>query len=163
MTLRSQENLLAAWTLLLSQRQDFLNNPPARIPITFNQQGPMEIRRERLSSLGAWNKDTSGSKWILSLLNFIERIPTWTRTRDWYPFSTSSVVQLGNGRISRKPHSTQRWGVKGEFATHNFSLWKNQSSPSVAAKSNIWNKKWKSSWFRSQNFDPLTIIVYVFW
>ena len=53
MTLRSQENPLAAWTLLLSQRQDFLNNPPSRIPITFNQQGPMEIRRERLSSLGA--------------------------------------------------------------------------------------------------------------
>ena len=33
-TISSQEIPLAAWQLLLSQRQDFLNNHIARVPIT---------------------------------------------------------------------------------------------------------------------------------
>ena len=36
-TISSQEIPLAAWQLLLSQRQDFLNNHLARVPITPNQ------------------------------------------------------------------------------------------------------------------------------
>ena len=40
----SQEKPLAAWQLLLSQRQDFLNNHLARVPITPNQKGTMEMR-----------------------------------------------------------------------------------------------------------------------
>ena len=35
-TISSQEIPLAAWQLLLSQRQDFLNNHLARVPITPN-------------------------------------------------------------------------------------------------------------------------------
>ena len=55
----SQEIPLAAWQLLLAQRQDFLNNHLARVPITLNQEGTMEMRDEVLSSVGAQDLDTS--------------------------------------------------------------------------------------------------------
>ena len=51
-TISSQEIPLAAWQLLLSQRQKFLNNHLARVPITPNQEGLMETRDEVLSSVG---------------------------------------------------------------------------------------------------------------
>ena len=57
-TISSQEIPLAAWQLLLSQRQDFLNNHLARFPITPNQEGTIEMR-EVLSSVGAQDLDTS--------------------------------------------------------------------------------------------------------
>ena len=59
MTNSSQEIPLAAWQLLLSQRQDFLNNHLAGVPITPNQEGTMEMRDEVLSSVGAQDRDTS--------------------------------------------------------------------------------------------------------
>ena len=55
----SQEIPLLAWQLLLSQRQDFLNNHLARVPITPNQEGTIEMREEVLSSVGAQGLDTS--------------------------------------------------------------------------------------------------------
>ena len=55
----SQEIPLAASQLLLSQRQEFLNNHLPRVPITPNQQGTFEMREEVLSSVGAQNLDTS--------------------------------------------------------------------------------------------------------
>ena len=55
----SQEKPLATWQLLLSQRQDFFNNHLARVPITPNQEGTMEMRDEVLSSVGAQDLDTS--------------------------------------------------------------------------------------------------------
>ena len=58
-TISSQEIPLAAWYLLLSQRQDFFNNHPAQVPITPNQEGTMEMRDEVLSSVGAQDLDTS--------------------------------------------------------------------------------------------------------
>ena len=58
-TISSQEIPLAAWQLLLSQRQGFLNNHLARVPITPNQEGTMEMREEVLSSVGAQDLDTS--------------------------------------------------------------------------------------------------------
>ena len=58
----SQEIPLAAWQLLLSQRQDFLNNHLARVPITPNQEGTMEMREEVLSSVGAQDLDTSSDQ-----------------------------------------------------------------------------------------------------
>ena len=47
-TISSQEIHIAAWQLLLAQRQDFLNNHLARVPITPNQEGTMEMRNEVL-------------------------------------------------------------------------------------------------------------------
>ena len=57
-TISSQEIPLAAWQLLLSQRQDILNNQ-VRVPITPNQNGTFEMREEVLSSVGAQDLDTS--------------------------------------------------------------------------------------------------------
>ena len=58
-TISSQEKPPAACQLLLSQRQDFLNNHLGQVPITPNQQGTFEMREEVLSSVGAQNLDTS--------------------------------------------------------------------------------------------------------
>ena len=58
-TITSQEIPSAARQLLLSQRQDFLDNHLARVPITPNQQGTFEMREEVLSSVGAQDLDTS--------------------------------------------------------------------------------------------------------
>ena len=58
-TISSQEVPLAAWQLLLAQKQDFLNNHLARVPITPNQEGTMEMRDEVLSSVAAQDLDTS--------------------------------------------------------------------------------------------------------
>ena len=58
----SQEIPIGAWQLLLSQRQDFLNNHLARLPITPNQEGTIEMREEVLSSVGAQGLDTSSYK-----------------------------------------------------------------------------------------------------
>ena len=59
-TICSQEILLAAWCLLFSQKQQFLNNHLARVPVTPNQQGTHEKRDEVLSSVEAQDRDTSG-------------------------------------------------------------------------------------------------------
>ena len=58
-TISSQEIPIAAWQLLLSQKQDFLNNQLARVPITPNQEGTMEMREEVLFSVGTQDLDTS--------------------------------------------------------------------------------------------------------
>ena len=58
-TISSQEIPLAAWQLLLSQRQDFLNNHLAQVPVPPNQHGTFEMREEVLSSVGAQDLDTS--------------------------------------------------------------------------------------------------------
>ena len=58
-TISSQEIPLAAWQLLLSQRQEFLDNHLAQVPITPNQQGALEMREEVLSSVRAQDLDTS--------------------------------------------------------------------------------------------------------
>ena len=51
---------LAAWSLLLSRRQELLDNHLPRFPITPNQQGIFELREELHSSVGAQDTDTSG-------------------------------------------------------------------------------------------------------
>ena len=57
-TINSQEIPIAAWKLLLSQKQDFLNNHLARVPITPNHEGTVEMRVEVLSSVGVQDLDT---------------------------------------------------------------------------------------------------------
>ena len=60
MTISSQEIPQSAWSLLLFQRQHSLNNDPARVPITHNQEETMEMRDEVLSSVGAQDLNSSG-------------------------------------------------------------------------------------------------------
>ena len=59
LTISSQEIHLAAWQLLWSQRQDFLDIHLPRVPITQNQEGTLHMRGEVLSSVGAQDLDTS--------------------------------------------------------------------------------------------------------
>ena len=59
-TISSLEIPLAAWSLLLSHRQEFLDNHLPRVPITPNQQGTFEMREEVLSSVRAQDTDSSG-------------------------------------------------------------------------------------------------------
>ena len=58
-TISSQEIPLAAWQLLLSQRQHLLDNHLPRVPVTQNRDGTMEMREEVLSSVGAQDMDPS--------------------------------------------------------------------------------------------------------
>ena len=51
-TISSKVIPLAAWKLLLSHRQDFLDNQLAQVPITPNQQGTHEMRDDVLFSVG---------------------------------------------------------------------------------------------------------------
>ena len=61
MKISSQEIPLAAWSLLLSQRQQFLNKHLARVPVTRNQQGRHEMKDDVLPSVAAEEfLDTSG-------------------------------------------------------------------------------------------------------
>ena len=55
-----QDNLLAASNLILSQKQEILNNNPARFSITSNQQGTMQMRDELLTGVGAQKLETRG-------------------------------------------------------------------------------------------------------
>ena len=59
LTISSQEIHLAAWQLLLSQRQDLVDIHLPRVPITQNQERTMEVRDEVLSTVGAQDLDTS--------------------------------------------------------------------------------------------------------
>ena len=59
-TVSSQETPLAAWQLLLSQKEHFLDNHLARVlTSTQNQEGTMEMRNEVLSSPGVNDLNTS--------------------------------------------------------------------------------------------------------
>ena len=59
-TISSLENPLVAWSLLLFQRQEFLDNHLPRVPITPNQQGTIEMTEEVLSSVETQDTDTRG-------------------------------------------------------------------------------------------------------
>ena len=59
MTISSQYFPSAAWSLLLSQRQDFLNNYLARVPTTANHDWTMEMKDKALSIVGAQEMDTN--------------------------------------------------------------------------------------------------------
>ena len=72
MTISSHENALAAWSLLLSQTQQFLINHLEQVPVTPNQQGTHEMRDEELSSVGAQDMDTSGHRVSAADLDDVE-------------------------------------------------------------------------------------------
>ena len=61
-TITSREIPLAARSLLLSQRQNFLKNHvvTSRVANTPNQEGTMEMRDEVFSNVGRQDVDTSG-------------------------------------------------------------------------------------------------------
>ena len=58
-SISTQKIPLAAWQLMLSQRQDLLDNHLPRAPITQKQERTMEMRDEVLSSVMAQDLDSS--------------------------------------------------------------------------------------------------------
>ena len=60
MTTSSREFPLPAWNLLLSQRQEFLDDHFTQVPVTPNQQGTYEMRDEILANAGAQDMNNSG-------------------------------------------------------------------------------------------------------
>ena len=79
-TICSQEYPLAAWSLLLSQREQFLNNYLARVPVTRNQKGTHEMRDEVILSVVAQEMDTSGTRSPLLIWTMLNS--TW-KTISW--------------------------------------------------------------------------------
>ena len=80
-TISSLEIPLAAWSLLLSQTQEFIDNHLPRVPITPNQQGTFEMR-EVLSSVRTQDTDTSGYELsnLEDILNSVGKILQWMWT-----------------------------------------------------------------------------------
>ena len=72
MTISSVEIPLAAWSLLLSKRQDFLTNRLARVPVIPNQQGTQEMRDEVLSSVDAQKGLDTGGYQVYSDLDDVD-------------------------------------------------------------------------------------------
>ena len=70
MTKISHGNPLGDWNLLLSQRQELMNNDLAKFPFVSNQEGTMEIRYEVVSGVGAGDLDTS--RYPVSYLDDVE-------------------------------------------------------------------------------------------
>ena len=109
-TMSTQEILLAAWSLLLSPRQQLLNNHLARVPVTPNQQGTHEMRDEVLSSLGAQEiLDTSGYQVCLliwTLLNSSGKMTRWM----WTLFLDRALILL----FHPQRLTTWRWEVQQE-------------------------------------------------
>ena len=60
LTKSSQEHFLPAWNLLLSQKQEDLDNHLAQIPITHNQQGIFETKEKVLVTAGVQDMTTRG-------------------------------------------------------------------------------------------------------
>ena len=60
MTISSEDFALPAWSLLLSKRQEVLDNHLAPVPTTAKQRATNEMREEFLASAGAQDMDTSG-------------------------------------------------------------------------------------------------------
>ena len=104
-TVDSQEIPSAAWSLLLSQRRDILNDNPARVPVTCNQKATMEMRDKVLSSVGAQDMDTS--KYQVADLNYF----------DFYwkigQLDTDAVFMPGiDTPLHQQRLTTQRWEVR---------------------------------------------------
>ena len=60
MTMSCDEVQVPAWNLLLSQRQDFLDNNLAQTPISSNYQGTTEMREDVVASAGGQVIKTRG-------------------------------------------------------------------------------------------------------
>ena len=72
LTISSHEIPLAAWSLLLSQRQQFLNNHLGRVAVTYNQQVTHEMRDGVLSSVGSKEGLDTGGYQVSADLNDVE-------------------------------------------------------------------------------------------
>ena len=147
-TISSQEKPLPAWQLLLSQRQDFLNNHLARVPNAPNQEGTMEMRDDVLSGVGAQDFDTSSYQ--VSDLEDIEfkledsQLDAVFRPGIDTPFSPTTFDNFSMGGSVENNCVGQR-ARQGEFSSINTGVCQTHRTSQVAEKSSIWSKNRKCS------------------
>ena len=149
MTLSSHENPPAAWSLLLSQRQDSFNNHLLRFPITPNQQGAMERRYEVLSNVGA--QDINISVYHVSDLDDIDF--HWENDR----LNVDAVSRPGNDTpFSQQRLTTSRWDdqqktwfwstkrrIRRSLLQQHTRLWETDTTSCPAEKPSNWQRNRK--------------------
>ena len=151
-TIGSQESVLVASRLLMFQRQDFLSNHLARVPVNSYQEGTMELKDEVLSSVGSRNMNTSGYQ--VSDLDDVEfywendwlDVDSVFKTGLGTPFSRTALVDMettGSAENSN-PFDEQEDKENSPPPTTPISE-KNNVTPCIAENSSIWKKNRKIS------------------
>ena len=146
---------LAAWSLLLSQRQDFLNNQLAWVPITPKQEGTSETRDEVFSSVGAQDMDTKAyrvssvwSRWCWNLLGkrsagcigFKPGKETPSSPSTFNDFEMSSMSE--NPTLVDEEHDKENSPPPPHPKTLVFGR---PTQPPVLMRSQLFQKKWNCS------------------
>ena len=172
MTMSSQEFPLAAWSLLLSQGQQFLNNHLARVPVTPNQQGTHEMRDEVLSSVDAEEAlDRSGYQVSAADMDDVEFY--WENDQlDWdagfrlgIDTRFSPTAFDGRRHVQQKTPfcSTKRKTKRNRLQQQQHQSLRDQDNPCIAEKLSISNENRKGSWLCVQKFVSIGIAVTVFY
>ena len=169
-TISSQEIHLAAWKLLLSQRQDFLDNHLPRVPITQNQEGTMEMKDEVLSIVGAQDLHTSSCQvsdlkdmvfnWEISQLDMDALFRPGIGT----PFFSNYIWGFIDWGISWKPHCVGRRGRQGACSSTsiNTRVCQTHGTAQAAEMSRFWNEKRKCTRLCLKKIVSIGITVFVF-
>ena len=165
LTIISLEIPLAAWSLLLSQKQEFLDNQLPRVPITPNQQGTFEMREEVLSSVGAQDTDTRGYE--LSDLEDIEfswedpavDMDSVYRSGIDTPFSPSifDAFQM-EGSTAANPIIVDDEEDQNSAPTTTTPVWASNRTPQITEKSSIRDSTGKCAWLRIQDSVSLNFV-----
>ena len=167
-TISSQEIPLAAWQLLLSQRQDFLENHLPRVPITENQEGTMEMREEVLSSVGAQDVNTSSYKvsdledielnWEISQLVMDAVFRPGIDT----PFSPNTFEDLSMEGSVENPIVLDEEEDKENAPPLNTRVCQTHGTSQVAEESRFWSKNGKCTRLSFYIFVSLKVTVFAF-
>ena len=171
-TISSQEVLLAAWSSLLSQRQQFLNNHRARVPVTPNQQGTHDMGDEVVSRVGEQNMDTSGYQVSSADLDDVEfywendqlQVDAVFRPGIDTSFSPTAFDDLKMGGSAENSILLDEEEDKENSPPPPTTVVSERPTrlPCIAEKSSIWKKNRKCSWLSSQKFVSIGITVFVF-
>ena len=171
LTISCLEILLAAWCLLLFQREEFLVNHLPRVPVTPNQQATFEMREEVLSSVGAQDTDTSGYE----LSDLEDNEFSWEdpavdmdsvyRTGIDTPFSPSifDYFQI-EGSTAANPILVDD-EEQGEFTSknNNTRIWASNRTSEITEKSSIRVSTRKCAWIRIQDSVSLNFVFDTFY
>ena len=153
LTISSQEIPLAAWQLLLSQRQDFLNNHLARVPNTPKQEGTMEMREEVFPVWGlkTWTlaaiKSIRSQRHRVQLAKFTVGHVRSVQTTYRHPLFSKNIWRFIDGRwISWKPHCVGWRERQGKCSSSKNT--RTCGTSQTAEKSCFWSKSRIFSWLR---------------
>ena len=143
-------NTSGSLKLVLSQRQEFLNNHLARVPVTPNQQGTHEMRDDILSSVGA--EDLNTSEYQVSDLDDVEfywendqlDVDAVLRPGIDTPFSSTAFDNLEMGGSAENPILLDEEDKENSPPTT--PVWETNTTPCIAENLSIWMKNRSCSW-----------------